>query len=92
MTMTAWRKIEAAPQPKGEEFKKYLESCSDGELAIIVAVMYGGIDAAMRIDRRAYPLDEMLESFEKHTRESRLHAITQKASARFFAAGIAAYK
>jgi serine/threonine protein kinase len=87
---SAWREIEAAPKPKREEFNKYLESCSDDELAIIEAVMYGGIDAWPT--GRAYPLDEMLESLRNYTRQSRLDGITRKASARFFAAGIKAYK
>ncbi|MBI4689348.1 MAG: hypothetical protein HY754_03635 [Nitrospirae bacterium] len=91
-TIEAYSKIESTSQPKNDEFEKFLDSLSDDKLALIEAVMYGGRYASSSLGR-AYPLDEMLEKFSDDSRESRLHAITEKGSSNvYLTAGIKAYK
>lgn len=91
-TMEAMSRIEIVPQPKRAAFEKFLDSLSDEKLTLIEAVMYGGRDASTSRGR-AYPLEEMLEQFSKDSRESRLHAITDKRSLHvYLTAGIKAYK
>ncbi len=73
------------------DMRTFLESFSDNELALIEAVMYGGRDASTQ--GRAHPLEKMLEQLSMDTKESRIHAITDKGSLDIYlTAGIKAYK
>jgi hypothetical protein len=87
----AFFRYEKASKPKNDKFKQFLESLLNSELALIEAVMYGGRDASS--SGRAYPLEELLRQFEKDSKSSRVHSITEKASLDIYLTkGLGAYK
>ena len=90
-TLEAMSLYEEAVKPCNNAFDSFLESLADGELLLVEAVMYGGRDALG--SGRAHPLDEMLIDFEKDSRDSRIHSISEKSDLyEYLHAGIDAYK
>lgn len=90
-TIIARSQYEELPEPYRDAFIHHIKQLPDNELALVEAVMYGGRDACRR--GRAHPLDKMLSQLKKHSRESRIHSITEKSRLdEYLLAGINAYK
>jgi|GEM_PF-726704 len=90
-TFEAMSRYDNAVKPCNKAFDSFLHSLADDELLLVEAVMYGGRDAFR--SGRAHPLDEMLVQFEKDSRDSRIHSISEKAPLdEYLQDGIEAYK
>ncbi|MGO9571341.1 MAG: hypothetical protein ACLP5H_27770 [Desulfomonilaceae bacterium] len=86
--VSAWQKYMSAPSPKERKLVRFLQRRTRDQLVLVAAVTYAGMD--FKFQRRAQPLEEMIEHYEKSS--DLIYSIAKRgALAEYITAGIEAY-